>query len=110
MLCASVSASIGPARQKQQNYPYGCESCETSGEIFYSCPTPDTQGECMEAWMNNQLENGCFGNVGNQKCLEMGCIPNSGIHTFEETCSGGNSPCPDQYHLATLFLIVTPIQ
>ena len=49
--------------------------------------------------MNNQLENGCFGNVGNQKCLEMGCIPNSGIHTFEETCSGGDSPCPDKYHL-----------
>ena len=105
MLCASVSASIGPARQKlpvvsdQSIYPHGCESCEISGEIFYSCPTPDMQGECIDAWMNNKLQNGCFGNAGNEECLAMGCIPNSAIHTFTETCAGGNAPCPDPYHL-----------
>jgi len=99
VLCASVSASIGPARQKQQNYPHGCESCETSGEIFYSCPTPDMQGECIDAWMNNKLQNGCFGNDGHEQCLAMGCVPNSAIHSFTETCAEGNAPCPDLYHL-----------
>ena len=29
----------------------------------------------------------------------MGCIPNSGIHTFTETCAEGNAPCPYPYHL-----------
>ena len=49
--------------------------------------------------MNNKLQNGCFGNFGHEQCLVMGCIPNSGIHTFTETCAEGNAPCPYPYHL-----------
>ena len=49
--------------------------------------------------MNNKLQNGCFGNYGHEQCLAMGCIPNSGIHTFTETCAEGNAPCPYPYHL-----------
>ena len=94
LLSASAHASIGPARQKSSLYPHGCESCETSGEVFYSCPTGDLQGECIEAWMNNVLPNGCYGNIGSDYCLSIGCVPNTGIHTFSETCAS-NGPCPD---------------
>ena len=56
------------------------------------------QGACIDAWMYNKLENGCFGNAGHEQCLEMGCVPNSGIHTFTETCLE-DGPCPHLYHL-----------
>ena len=56
------------------------------------------QGACIDAWMHNKLENGCFGNFGHEQCLEMGCVPNNGIHTFTESCLE-DGPCPHLYHL-----------
>ena len=67
----------------------------TSAIVAYgfqlSCLTADLQGECIDAWLNNKLQNRCYGNFGHEQCSAMGCIPNSGIHTLTETCAEGNA-------------------